>query len=111
MQRKNIGVKNSLDLKVNSSPDSEVVSEAVLTFEQMISACPNPTQNELRKMLSVQGYILNNLGLKLMQAAAEGKFSPNKMQIALKALSSSREALKAAGAIKDFSETIEVSPD
>ena len=89
----------------------DVISDSVMTFEQMISACPNPTQSELRKMLAVQGYILNADGLKLREMALEGTVSPKKLNLALQFLRASREAIKAAASIEDETETINIPVD
>ena len=90
---------------------TDAVSESIMTFEQMISACPNPTKSELRKILAVQGYVLNNDGMKMREMAFEGKFSASKMQLAHKLFAASREALKAAAAMSDADgEVIDIPP-
>jgi hypothetical protein len=80
----------------------ELITDSIKTVEDLISRCPNPTQLELKKILAIQGSILNQIGLDLIavSGSANGKISTQKLNLALKALSHSREALKASASIK-----------
>ncbi len=81
----------SLDLR---SSDEKLVSNAMTSTEMLMQSCPNPTQNELRKLLAIQGYMLQQVGLDLIVEARGVKRGDQKLQLALKALAASREALK-----------------
>jgi hypothetical protein len=72
----------------------------------LIPQCPNPTQSELRKLLSIQGYLLNTIGLEILQEYHGQKKNSRHISLAVKALAASKEALKAASSIEDFTETI-----
>jgi len=78
----------------------DLVVKSTFTVHEILSLCPNPSQSELRKILAVQGYMLNQVGLDLL-----GK---SKVGLALKALAASREALKSASAIGNAGEVIEI---
>ena len=79
---------------------TDLITDSINTVQDLVARCPNPTQAELRKILAVQGSILNQIGLDLLSLSGKGdKVSVRKMNLALKALAASREALKASAGI------------
>lgn len=80
---------------------TELVADSINTVQDLVARCPNPTQGELRKILAIQGSILNQVGLDLLSLAGKGsKLSTKQLNLALKALAASREALKASAGIR-----------
>jgi hypothetical protein len=79
----------------------ELVRRATSQVQSLIKDVPNPTQAELRKLLAVQGTILNQVGIELLMDARGSRKPGNRVSLALKALSASREALKASANIVD----------
>lgn len=87
--------------------DEQLIRSAVQTVHNMIAECPNPTQAELRKLLAVQGTILNQIGIEILVQNRGEKRNDKRMNLALRALAASREALGRAAGVdigidKDF---------
>lgn len=68
-------------------------------IQQMLDDVPNPTNVEIRKLLAVQGYILQSLGVQLLQQTQEQKKMRDKrptINLARSCLQDARKALEAA---------------
>ena len=92
-------VKNRAVLDVRD-PDAKLISNSISSTEMMMRNCPNPTQAELRKLLAIQGFMLQQVGLDMLSDAGRLKNGDHKVNLALKALAASREALKSAAGIE-----------
>ncbi len=80
--------------------EKQLVKRTVNATNLMVQNCPNPTQAELRKLLAIQGHLLNTIGLDILLEFHGKKKNDIKLNTALKALAVSREALKAAANIE-----------
>jgi len=76
--------------------DTKRIDNSITTTESLLKSCPNPTDAELRKLLAIQGYILQQVGMDLLDEATRAKKGDGKVGLALKAMAASREALKAS---------------
>ena len=83
------------------------VKKGMEGLKELIEICPVPTNHELKKLLGIQGALLNNAGLDLLQSVRSERMSGASLKkverafkMALKALNASREALKASAAIQ-----------
>ncbi len=100
---RDIVVVDELEVDERQS-DEKLLDNARMTTEMMLKMCPDPTQSELRKLLAIQGHMLNQIGLDMLALSATIRKGDQKMLIALKAIASSRESLKAAAGIEVLSE-------
>lgn len=81
------------------SDELTLSSTAVKTVKQMLLEVPNPTVEELQKLLAVQGHILNSLGIGLISESKKNfKFRDKReyVKLALECLRESRMALDSA---------------
>ncbi len=85
---------------VEVQKDEQLIRTAAKTVHNMIAECPNPTQGELRKLLAVQGTILNQIGIEILVQSRGEKRNDKRMNLALRALAASREALARAADVK-----------
>lgn len=75
--------------------EEKLVSNSIQTINDMLKSCPNPTREELVKLLAVQGHYLQQVGLEMLAEAQVGtKGREKKVLVALKALTHSRQALE-----------------
>jgi len=80
--------------------DDYLVEESISTFERLVKNCPMPTQGELKKLLAIQGTILNQIGLDLLIEVKVSKKPEKTLKTALMALQASRNALRDASQIE-----------
>ena len=85
----------SVSLTVNSK-----MVESVGLMKSLVDDCANPTQEELRKLLAMQGAFLNQIGVSLMEEAVNSKKKFQKISLGLKALAASRAAIDSASRIE-----------
>jgi hypothetical protein len=78
----------------------ECVSTSISLLENLLQNCPDPTQNELRKLLAIQGTVLNNLAIQLLESCAGQKRIDGKIKLAMKAMAGSRASIAAAAGVK-----------
>jgi hypothetical protein len=82
-----------------------ISTDSVTNVKQMLLEVPNPTVDELQKLLAVQGHILNSLGIGLItESKRHMKFSDKRayIKMALDCLRESRFALDSAVKAEDF---------
>jgi hypothetical protein len=91
--------RNEIEIK-----NEDLVKNSVKTIQEMMLNCPNPTQEELRKLLAIQGTILNQIGIEILIENRRENRNGSKMQLGLKFLTASREALKSSANIIDKSD-------
>ena len=78
-----------------------VTERAVVNFKKLVENCPQATDAELRKLLSIQGAILNQVGIELLLSSRESERRREKiLKLALVALDGSRNALAKAASIQ-----------
>ena len=99
-----MGDKTEVEIEVRLS-EKLLMEASAKTVQNMIGNCPNPTQVELRKLLAIQGTILNQLGIEMLIKNRDEKRGERKMQLGLKFLTASREALKSAGGLQGFQDS------
>lgn len=87
------------EIVVRQKDEKELV-EKISTMQQLVENCPDPTQEELRKLLAIQGTILNQIGIDLLFDAKQLRRPLKQINVALKALAASREALTGASRVK-----------
>ena len=80
-------------------PKDRLVLKAHEEFLEIIASVPAPTQEEIKKLLAIQGFVLNQFGMNLLVN--------NKLKhstIAIKALTAARTALSEAARIEQYEE-------
>ena len=77
-----------------------LVQDSISTFERLLKDCPMPTQGELKKLLAIQGTILNQVGLDMLIESKHAKRPEKSLKAALNALQASRNALRDASQIQ-----------
>lgn len=87
------------DMKEDIETGLEISKRAVVNVRKLVANCPQSTDAELRKLLSIQGAILNQVGLELLVAASNSRKKERMMRLGLDALKSSRNALQSAANI------------
>jgi hypothetical protein len=68
-------------------------------LQRMLEVCPNPTDVEIRKLLSIQGFLLQQLGIELLHTASQEPKLRNKrptINLARSCLQDARKSLEAA---------------
>jgi len=78
-----------------------ITEDALEGVQSLLVDCPQSTDADLRKLLSIQGAVLNEIGLSLVMAATERRAKKTQvLKLAFAALSASRQALVEASKIK-----------
>lgn len=89
------------DKKMCVAPtENSKMVESVGLMKSLVEDCANPTQDELRKLLAMQGAFLNQIGVSLMEEAVGSKKKFQKISLGLKALAASRAAIDSASRIE-----------
>ena len=87
-----------MELKMESKmelkkQDKSMANEAMKTVQDLIQNCPDPTDVEIRKLLVIQGTILQQVGLEML-LQNRGTKNKKSLDLALRFMAGSREALK-----------------
>jgi len=80
--------------------EKSTLVESVGLMKSLVEDCANPTQEELRKLLAMQGAFLSQIGISLMEEAVGSKKKFQKINLGLKALAASRAAIDSASRIE-----------
>lgn len=72
---------------------NDLSAEAIKTVQDLIQNCPDPEDSEIRKLLVIQGTILQQIGLEML-LQNRGSKNRKSLDLALRFMAGSREALK-----------------
>ena len=82
-----------------------VVELTMAMLSKLMDDCPNPTNNEFRKMLGLQMALMNGLGVNLLNSMRDDKkLDRELLRLAMKVFEMSRSAASAGAAIKSDSD-------
>ena len=79
--------------------DKKKASEIITDLQDLVKDCPMVTQAEIRKLLSIQGFVLNTIGFEILGSVSNPKTQTKLLRIGFEAIAGSRSALSLAASI------------